>query len=85
VTAEDVLIVDFKTGRPIAEESDVPRLYTTQMALYRAAAKRIFPGKKIACAFVWTEGPLLLPVSDALLDAEAIRIQTRLDPLGGRT
>jgi ATP-dependent helicase/nuclease subunit A len=85
VTATDVLIVDFKTGRPIAQERDVPRFYATQMALYRAAARRIFPDKRIACAFVWTEGPLLLAVSDALLDAEAIRIQTRLDPLGGRT
>ncbi len=85
VTADEVLIVDFKTGNPIARENDVPRLYTTQMALYRAAAKRIFPGKRIACALVWTEGPLLLPLSDTLLDAETIRIHQRLDPAGGRT
>ncbi len=85
VTADAVLIVDFKTGRPIAQESDVPRLYATQMALYRAAARRIFPGKRVACALVWTEGPNLLPLSDALLEAETIRIHARLDPGGGRT
>ncbi|MDR3527004.1 MAG: double-strand break repair helicase AddA [Rhizomicrobium sp.] len=85
VTADAVLIVDFKTGKPIAQESDVPRLYATQMALYRAAAKRIFPEKRVSCALVWTEGPLLLPLSDALLDAETIRIHQRLDPAGGRT
>ena len=43
--ADEVLIVDFKTNRPPPErESDVPVLYATQMALYRAAAAKIFPG-----------------------------------------
>ena len=80
-----VLIVDFKTGKPAARESDVPRLYATQMALYRAAAARIFPDRRIACALVWTEGPSLLPLSAALLEAETIRIRTRLDPGGAGT
>jgi len=84
-TDGDVLILDFKTGKPAAHESDVPRLYATQMALYRAAAARIFPGRRIACALVWTEGPSLLPLSAALLEAETIRIRTRLDPGGERT
>ena len=41
-----------------------------QMALYRAALAKIFPGRRIACALVWTEGPRLMRLSDALLDAE---------------
>jgi ATP-dependent helicase/nuclease subunit A len=75
-----VLIVDFKTGRPVAQESDVPRLYAAQMALYRAAAAKIFPGRRIACALVWTEGPRVLTLSDATLEAETRRIRSRLDP-----
>ncbi len=82
VTADDVLIIDFKTGKPAARESEVPRLYATQMALYRAAATRIFPGKRIACALVWTEGPALMALSDGLLAAETMRIRARLDPGG---
>ncbi len=79
VTGGGVLIVDFKTGRPVAGETDLPRLYATQMALYRAAAERIFPGKRIACALVWTEGPVLMELSAAFLDAETHHIRTRLD------
>jgi ATP-dependent helicase/nuclease subunit A len=78
-TGDDVLIVDFKTGKPAAGETGLPVLYATQMALYRAAAERIFPGKRIACALVWTEGPVLMPLSAAFLDAETDRIRSRLD------
>jgi ATP-dependent helicase/nuclease subunit A len=85
-TDQDVLIVDFKTNRPPpASEGDLSRIYLTQMALYRAAATKIFPAKRIACALVWTEGPSLMPLSDALLDGEIARIRTRLDPGEGRS
>jgi ATP-dependent helicase/nuclease subunit A len=81
VSATEVLIVDFKTNRPPpTAEADVPALYATQMALYRAAAAKIFPGRRIACALVWTEGPHLMALSDGLLDAETARIRARLLP-----
>ncbi|HWA90619.1 MAG TPA: double-strand break repair helicase AddA [Rhizomicrobium sp.] len=74
-TESEVLIVDFKTNRPPPKrEDELARITRTQMALYRAAAARIFPGRRIACALVWTEGPSLMPLSDALLDAEMARI-----------
>jgi ATP-dependent helicase/nuclease subunit A len=78
VSPDEVLIVDFKTNRPPPKhEDDLARIYRTQMALYRAAAARIFPGRRIACALVWTEGPSLMPLSDGLLDAEMARIEAR--------
>ncbi|MEJ1970635.1 MAG: double-strand break repair helicase AddA [Rhizomicrobium sp.] len=81
-----VLIVDFKTNRPPpAHEDDVALLYKTQMALYRAAAEKIFPGRRIECALVWTEGPTLMKLSNGLLDAELARIRLRLDPLPVRS
>lgn len=85
VTETEILIVDFKTGRPALSEGEVPQLYLTQMALYRAAAAKIFPGRSVACALVWTDGPTLLPLSEGLLEAETIRIRSRLDPGGGAT
>jgi ATP-dependent helicase/nuclease subunit A len=86
VTKDSVLIVDFKTNRPPpTREEDVATLYATQMALYRAAAAKIFPGRRIACALVWTEGPSLMPLSDGFLDAEMARIRARLDPQGARS
>jgi len=85
-TVEDVLIVDFKSNRPPPRnEADVPALYMTQMALYRAAAAKIFDGKRIVCGLVWTDGPTLMKLSNSLLDAELRRIRTRLDSEGARS
>lgn len=68
MTAERVLIVDFKTVRPapVAEE-DVPPLYLQQLAAYRAALSRIYPGRTVDCALLWTDRPLLMPISPGLL------------------
>ena len=66
-----MLILDFKTNRPPpAREDDVSPIYLAQMALYRAAAARIFPGRRIVCGLVWTDGPRLMRLSDALLDRQ---------------
>jgi len=83
VSANEVLAIDFKTNRPPPERAeDVPALYRAQMALYRAALAKVFPGRRIACALIWTEGPRLMALDDALLDAETAHIRTRLDPGG---
>jgi ATP-dependent helicase/nuclease subunit A len=75
VTRDRVLIADFKTNRPPPDSAEnTPRLYRTQMALYRAALQKIYPGKRVDCALVWTDGARLMPLSEALLDAEIARI-----------
>jgi ATP-dependent helicase/nuclease subunit A len=64
VTSERVLIVDFKTVRPApASEDAVPTLYLQQLATYQAALGRIYRDHRIDCAILWTDGPLLLPIS----------------------
>jgi ATP-dependent helicase/nuclease subunit A len=81
VSEDEVLIVDFKTNRPPPEKAeDVGDLYLAQMALYRAAAEKIFPNRRIACALVWTDGPRLMPLDDTLLEAQLRQIKARLDP-----
>jgi len=68
VTQSRVLIVDFKTVRPApATEDAVPAIYLRQLAAYRAALQRIYPGRRVDCALLWTDGPLLMPISPALL------------------
>jgi ATP-dependent helicase/nuclease subunit A len=65
------LILDFKTNRPPpTREEDVDPVYLAQMALYRDSAARIFPGKRIICGLIWTDGPKLLKLSDAILDRQ---------------
>jgi ATP-dependent helicase/nuclease subunit A len=86
VSDDEVLIVDFKTNRPPpAREADVAPVYLAQMALYRMAAARIFPRRRIACALVWTDGPSLMRLGDNVLDRQLGQIRARLDPGGGRS
>lgn len=69
VTLDAVLVVDYKTNRPPPEAEDqVADLYLRQMALYRALLRSIFPGRAIRCALLWTDGPKLMPLSEARLD-----------------
>lgn len=75
VTDEAVLIADFKTNRPAPSSvEETPRIYRTQMALYRAGLQKIYPGKRIECALVWTDGARLMPLPSSLLDAEIAKI-----------
>jgi ATP-dependent helicase/nuclease subunit A len=85
VSDDEVLIVDLKTNRPPPEEAEVAQIYIAQMALYRAAAVKIFPGRRIACALVWTDGPKLMQLSERILAAQFAAIQARLDPEGSHS
>jgi ATP-dependent helicase/nuclease subunit A len=68
VTADEVLIVDYKTSRPLPiVEREVPPVYLRQLAIYRAALARVYPGREIRCALLWTEGPRLMPISPEIL------------------
>jgi ATP-dependent helicase/nuclease subunit A len=69
VTADAVLIVDYKTtARPPATAADVPLAYLRQMAAYRLAVQRIYPDRKVSAALLWTATPVLMPLADDLLD-----------------
>jgi ATP-dependent helicase/nuclease subunit A len=46
----------------------VPIAYLDQMAAYRAALSRIYPGAQIRCVLLWTDGPRLMPIPAELLD-----------------
>jgi ATP-dependent helicase/nuclease subunit A len=69
VTPTRVLIVDYKTNRPAPRAlAAVPRQYLAQLALYRAVLRDIYPGRLIAAALLWTDGPDLMPIPAQLLD-----------------
>lgn len=72
VTDSEILIIDYKSNRPPPrDEKDVPAAYIRQMAAYRAALQKIYPGRPVRCALLWTDGPFLTALSDARLDAAA--------------
>jgi len=69
VTESEVLLVDFKTNRPApGTPAETPEPYLRQMAAYRQALGKIYPGKSIRSALVWTEGPRLMELPGGLLD-----------------
>ena len=70
VTSDSVLIADYKTNRPAPRRlADVPPPYVAQLALYRAVLGRLYTGRRIRAALVWTDVPDLMEISDARLDA----------------
>lgn len=75
VSAERVLVVDFKTNRRApAALADAPESHLRQMAAYAAALARVFPDRPVEAALLYTAGPVLLP-----LDRETLgRFKPRL-------
>lgn len=70
-----VIVLDFKTDRPSPKEaSAAPELYVLQLALYREVLRKIFPGKPVSCALLWTETPHLMELPDERLDAALQRL-----------
>ena len=58
------------TRRPPASRAeDVDRAYTFQMAVYRAALAQIYPAHRVRCILLWTDGPFILELPPAQLDA----------------
>ncbi len=79
VTDAEVLILDFKTNRPPPRNEDkVAPVILGQMALYRAAAAKVFPGRRIVCGLLFTDGPRLLQLSDAILDRQWAALAAKL-------
>lgn len=73
ITGQEILVVDYKTHRPPPATPDaVPVIYVRQMAAYRAALRMIFPNHRVRCALIWTDIPLLMPLSEAQLDDATI-------------
>ncbi len=75
VTQKSVLIADFKTNRPAPREiEDVPPTHWRQLALYRAILTKLYPGKRVRAALIWTEVPDLMELSGEALDAALARV-----------
>jgi ATP-dependent helicase/nuclease subunit A len=70
VTADAVLIGDFKTDRaPPRRLQDVAPGYRRQLALYRAVLQRPYPGRAVRAALIWTQTPALMELPAPMLDA----------------
>ena len=78
VTEDAVLIADYKTDRTVPRKlDDVPPPYVAQLALYRAVLARIYPDKTVRAALVFTEGPHLIEVPIAAMQAALEALMAR--------
>ena len=89
ILGDELLILDYKTNRPLPlTETEVAPAYIGQLAAYRLALRQMFPGKTIRAALLWTDGPRLMEISSALLEAaesDILGAQGSLDATGGHT
>ncbi len=73
VTPDEVLIADYKTNRPAPKNLDEARMrhanYVRQLALYRSVLMRLYPGRPVRAALLWTDTPDLMEIPAADLDA----------------
>jgi ATP-dependent helicase/nuclease subunit A len=80
VDATRVLVVDFKTGARVPDTAAaVPVYYLRQMAAYVAALRVIFPGRRVEAALLFTAGPRLIALPDALLALYPLKAEPRLN------
>ena len=64
-TESEVFIADFKTGAPRLSPG-VAQL--RQLALYRAAALALYPGKKVRCVLIFTQDASIVEPGEAALE-----------------
>ena len=75
ILEDELLILDYKTNRPppnIVEE--VAEAYIDQLAAYRLALKRLFPGHSLRAALLWSDGARLMEIPSTSLDSAEQRI-----------
>jgi ATP-dependent helicase/nuclease subunit A len=72
VTPEEVLIADYKSNRPppksLGDALEKYGSYVKQLALYRDVLKRLYPGRAVRAALLWTETPELMEIPPKALE-----------------
>jgi ATP-dependent helicase/nuclease subunit A len=85
----ELLILDYKTNLPPPSRlEDVAPTYIRQLAAYRLALKKLFPGRTLRAALLWTDGPRLMEIPSTSLDAAERSLSTgdrSLDAVGAHT
>jgi ATP-dependent helicase/nuclease subunit A len=70
-TPGGVWLADYKTGAPSPERRPA---YVAQLALYRAAVSRLYPGRPARCFLVYASGPVIDEIASAEMDEAAERV-----------
>ncbi len=71
---DTIWIVDHKTDRPRGADLVVTEAHVAQTALYRVLVSRLYPGRDVRCAILWTALPRLDEIPSGQLDAALRRL-----------
>jgi ATP-dependent helicase/nuclease subunit A len=74
VSATEVLIADFKTGRA-RPRNETPLAYAVQLAFYRAALAEIYPDRNMRAMLVWVNGPGIIEFTEADMQRALSRVR----------
>ncbi|OJF98403.1 double-strand break repair helicase AddA [Pararhizobium antarcticum] len=78
VTGDTVVIADFKTNRDVPETAEaVPFTYKAQLAIYRALLQPLYPQHRFRCVLIYTEGPHVIALPEAMLDRNLEELATK--------
>ena len=78
ITPDRVLIIDYKSNRPAPDLAEnAPIAYQRQMAGYVALLRQVYPDRPVEAALLWTDGPKLTPLSEALVNLRLDEIARR--------
>ena len=76
VSNDGVLIADYKSDRAVPTDLHAVESYVAQLGLYRAVLSRLYPGKRVRAALVFTSGPRLIELPEAAMDAAVVKVLT---------
>ena len=76
VSADQVMIIDFKTGQPPQDQGAISLDYINQMAIYRHVLAGIYPAQTIKAGLVYTENAALHWADEKTMDMVIARLLT---------
>jgi ATP-dependent helicase/nuclease subunit A len=63
ITDREILIVDYNTNRPPpGSAQDIPESYRQQLRAYRRLMEKIYPGRAVRTALIWTYTATLMEI-----------------------
>ena len=69
VRESEIVAVDFKTGAFVPGRPElIPASFIGQMAAYRLVLTRLFPGRPVRVAILWTSAPRVMEIQPEALD-----------------
>jgi ATP-dependent helicase/nuclease subunit A len=78
ISKDQIILVDYKTGRPPRDPSKVPDHHLKQLAVYEALLRDLYPERAIVTAVVWTALPeiVVIPPQTLAASLESIDVES---------